>query len=42
MLISKNNLFGSIGGGQLEYQITEISKKNLDKKNLKKKLLIFL
>ena len=39
MLISKNNLFGSIGGGQLEYQITEISKKNLDKKNFKKEVI---
>ena len=39
MLISKNNLFGSIGGGQLEHQITEISKKNLDKKNFKKEII---
>ena len=39
MLISKNNLFGSIGGGKLEHQITEISKRNLDKKNFKKEII---
>ena len=39
MLISKNNLFGSIGGGQLEHQITDISKKNLNKKNFKKEII---
>ena len=39
MLISKNNLYGSIGGGQLEHQITEISRKNLDRKNFKKEII---
>ena len=28
MLVSKNYLFGTIGGGQLEHQITNISKKS--------------
>ena len=39
MLISKYNIFGSIGGGQLEYQIIKISKTNLNKKNFKKEIL---
>ena len=39
MFISKNKLFGSIGGGQLEYQITDISKKNLGKKNFKQEII---
>ena len=29
MLISENDIYGSIGGGQLEYSVIEISKKNL-------------
>ena len=39
MLISKKNLFGSIGGGQLENQITEISRNYLNKKNFKKEVI---
>ena len=39
MLVSKNYLFGTIGGGQLEHQITNISKKNLNKKNFKKEII---
>ena len=36
MLISKKNIYGSIGGGQLEYKVIEISKKNLLKKEFDK------
>ena len=31
MLISKNDIYGSIGGGQLEYSVIEISKKKFIK-----------
>ena len=39
MLISKYNIFGSIGGGQLEHQITKISRVNLDKKDFENEIL---
>ncbi len=35
MLISKNNIFGSIGGGQLEFVVIELAKKNLKKNKFK-------
>ncbi len=41
MLISEKYIFGSIGGGQLEYNIINKSKNLLKLKNLKRKLLIF-
>ena len=39
MLISKKNIYGSIGGGQLEYKVIEISKKNLLKKEFDKEIV---
>ncbi len=39
MLVSKKNIYGSIGGGQLEFRIAEISKKNLLNKNFHKEVV---